>query len=236
MTKLSWPFGKTVCRSSLLPLVSFTFDDAPLSAFVNGGAVLEHYGFRGTYYISAGLMETMTPVGRIADLQTVRSFRERGHEIGNHTHDHVNCTKVSFLNLVKNIGKNHAKLSGIGSRNFAYPFGAQNNKARIVAALSTRSARGITPGINRDFINLTDLKATRIYASLGLETCLELVHECVARGGWLIFYTHDVHEKPSKYGCTPLEFERIVRSVVKRGIPVRTVDEALAIVLATDDG
>ena len=37
--KIGWPGG----------VVSFTFDDFPRSAWVNGGAILEKYDRRGTY-------------------------------------------------------------------------------------------------------------------------------------------------------------------------------------------
>ena len=33
-------------------MVSFTFDDAPASAFQNGGAILQKHGYKGTFYIS----------------------------------------------------------------------------------------------------------------------------------------------------------------------------------------
>lgn len=38
------------------PVISFTFDDAPVSAFVNGGNILSKYGMSGTFYISMSLM------------------------------------------------------------------------------------------------------------------------------------------------------------------------------------
>jgi hypothetical protein len=31
--------------------------------------------------------------------------------------------------------------------------------------------------------------------------------EAAASNAWLIFYTHDVDERPRKYGCTPGLFE-----------------------------
>ena len=44
----TWPGG----------VVSFTFDDFPRSAWSNGGAVLEEYDVRGTYYAAMGLAGT----------------------------------------------------------------------------------------------------------------------------------------------------------------------------------
>src|SRR5262245_55669942 len=36
------------------PLVSFTFDDVPDSAYTNGARILEDFGARGTFYVAAG--------------------------------------------------------------------------------------------------------------------------------------------------------------------------------------
>ncbi len=44
------------------PLVSFTFDDVPASAYVNGAAILERYGMRGTFYIAAGIGGTLDEI------------------------------------------------------------------------------------------------------------------------------------------------------------------------------
>src|SRR5262249_55413132 len=40
------------------PLVSFTFDDVPDSAYLNGASILEECGIRGTFYIAAGTCGT----------------------------------------------------------------------------------------------------------------------------------------------------------------------------------
>ena len=47
------------------PIVSFTFDDAPKSAFDTGGKILREHGARGTFYVSLGLLDSETEVGRI---------------------------------------------------------------------------------------------------------------------------------------------------------------------------
>ncbi len=46
--------------------------------------------------------------------------------------------------------------------------------------------------------------------------------------GWLVFATHDVSESPTRFGCTPALFERIVDYAEKSGahvLPVRDVAE-----------
>ena len=46
-----------------------------------------------------------------------------------------------------------------------------------------------------------------------------------ARNGWIIFYTHDVAEQPSEWGCTPAQLEAVVGYAAQRlpVLPVRDV-------------
>ena len=43
----------------------------------------------------------------------------------------------------------------------------------------------------------------------------------------MIFYTHDISENPSPFGCKPSQFERVVRSAVQAGAKILTVGSAL---------
>jgi len=218
---------KRVRVDSRFAMVSFTFDDAPISSFVNGGRILEQYGYRGTYYVCAGLFRIRSEVGRIAGLETLIDFKRRGHEIANHTYSHIDCKNSCPLNVIRSVRKNRRKLEGIVSRNFSYPYGSTNLAARFSARLYSSSARGISFGINKENIEMMNLKSNRIYDRLGIESGLKLVDECSNEGGWLIFYTHDVCNDPSDYGCTPEQFRKVVQSVNKKGLMVWPVQNAV---------
>ena len=59
------------------PMLSFTFDDAPLSAVQAGAQVLEARGVRGTYYVAAGLAGQEAPMGicAVADAPACEAIR-----------------------------------------------------------------------------------------------------------------------------------------------------------------
>jgi hypothetical protein len=58
-----------------------------------------------------------------------------------------------------------------------------------------RSCRGIRPGINAPFADLNLLLANSIYShDFDLVSIEALIQENDRRRGWLIFYTHDLHE------------------------------------------
>src|SRR5580700_7960218 len=83
--KVNWPGG----------VVSFTFDDFPRSAWVNGGAILKQYDRRGTYYTAMGLAGTESNLGPMFGLDDLRAAHVSGHEIACHTHSHCDCARAS---------------------------------------------------------------------------------------------------------------------------------------------
>lgn len=92
-----------------------------------------------------------------------------------------------------------------------------------------RSCRGIRGGINAPFADLNLLKANRIYSkSFNLAAMHSLIQENQRMRGWLIFYSHDVRENPSDYGCTPEQLESVVHAAFESGATILTVAQAIA--------
>jgi hypothetical protein len=51
-------------------------------------------------------------------------------------------------------------------------------------------------------------------------------------GGWLVFATHDVTEKPSRFGVTPDFFRQAVATAARSGARVLPAAEALALLVS----
>jgi peptidoglycan/xylan/chitin deacetylase (PgdA/CDA1 family) len=213
------------------PIVSFTFDDFPRTAYLVGGSILERYGARGTYYAAGGLMNTRNQLGEQFRAEDVDSLLEQGHELASHTFGHSSCRSVSceeFCEDVKKGSEAVEDLSGMPSGNFAYPFGHVTLPAKRALAASLASARGVFPGCNGPEVDLNLLRANSLYGDLdGAREIEELIAENVQRNSWLIFYTHDVQAKPSAFGCTPALFEAAVSHAACSGCRILTVQEAL---------
>jgi peptidoglycan/xylan/chitin deacetylase (PgdA/CDA1 family) len=178
-----------------------------------------------------GLMGEQTPVGRIFDRGDLDSACEQGHELACHTLDHLLCSEVEAAELVENCRANQDRAREIQGaqplRNFSYPEGVVTLAAKRTLSSVYDSCRTIEPGFNLDPIDLGYLRANRIYSKPGIEMAKELVRQNEARKGWLIFYTHDVDETPSPYGCTPEEFAQVVETAVRSGAQILPVREAL---------
>ncbi len=214
------------------PIVSFTFDDFPRSAYSAGGAILEQFGARGTYYVAGGLMNTSNELGELFVENDLHSLVEKGHELGTQTFRHSSGRSVSLADLQDDVQKGMQAvedLAGHSSANFAYPYGHITLRAKKTLGPRLTSSRSVVPGLNGPEVDLNLLRANRLYG--GMENAQEvedLILENVKQRGWLIFYTHDVRTNPSEYGCTPALLEFAVSLAAKRGCRILAVQETLA--------
>jgi peptidoglycan/xylan/chitin deacetylase (PgdA/CDA1 family) len=220
--KIDWPGG----------VVSFTFDDFPRSAWVNGGAILEQFDRRGTYYAAMGLAGTDSNLGPMFAPDDLRAAHAQGHEIACHTYSHRDCCRASPAEIAAEIERNAAALAAIvddaALDNFAYPFGGVSLTAKNTLGGRFASCRGTGRGINQGTVDLADLFSTSIYSwDFDRERLCQLIDDAQAEGGWVIFYTHDVADAPSPFGCTPAQFQSIVAYAAENA-PVLPVREVLA--------
>lgn len=212
------------------PIVSFTFDDFPRTAYLAAGQILADFGVRGTYYASVGLMNTSNQLGDQFRSADIGSLLQQGHELASHTYSHISCRLSSWTDFQADVEKGKkaiAEFGGLGSGDFAYPFGDVTFQAK--QSLDLASARSIIPGSNGPEVDLNLLRANSLYGDLDNSTRLEtLITENARRKNWLIFYTHDVRPSPSAFGCTPALFESTVHCAARSGCLILTVQQALA--------
>jgi peptidoglycan/xylan/chitin deacetylase (PgdA/CDA1 family) len=218
--KIDWPGG----------VVSFTFDDFPRSAWVNGGPILEKFDRRGTYYAAMGLAGTENHLGPMFELDDLRAADAQGHEIACHTFSHRDCCRAPPAEIAAEIQRNAAAMAEvIGAEkldNFAYPFGGVSQTAKQALGGRFTSCRGTGRGLNRGSVDLADLLSTSIYArDFNRNRLCQLIDDAHAENGWVIFYTHDVAGEPSPFGCTPEQFHAIVAYAAENApvLPVRDV-------------
>jgi hypothetical protein len=139
----------------------------------------------------------------------------------------------------KSIVRNQAVARDLGLppfRHFAYPFGCFGIAAKKTAMRHYASARTTKLSVNRDNIDLGLLKSVPIYSrseTLRLEHYLHYLDDLQSRAGWLIFYTHDLSECPSPYGCTPEHLRLVVHRAQEIGASILPVGKVVDKLLAT---
>jgi hypothetical protein len=113
-------------------------------------------------------------------------------------------------------------------RTFAFPFGDMDLPSKLTLQQRFAACRSNLPGVNRGVADLGSLLAKRLYSRLTDENRVgSLIARSAQPRSWLIFYTHDVDDDPTDYGCTPALFEAAVKSALAAGCQVLPVRNAL---------
>jgi peptidoglycan/xylan/chitin deacetylase (PgdA/CDA1 family) len=221
------------CRlRNVTPMVSFTFDDLPKSAATIGAQILEAHDARGTFYVSGGLVGAASPHWPTGTAEDIVALHEKGHEIGCHTFSHKRTCDLDAESLTEEIARNRRYFRSLNAsievENFAYPFGYGSYVRKRQLKKTFQSCRSIVPGVNSGAVDLQFLRATPLI-DLRVDTAAieRMFDQAITTNGWLIFYTHDVADEPSPYGCSPALMNHALEAAARRNIPVLNMAEAL---------
>jgi peptidoglycan/xylan/chitin deacetylase (PgdA/CDA1 family) len=224
----------TRVRSQLeCAVASVTFDDFPKSAWINGGPILDGFKARATYYVAGSFCGHHYNGIEYFDADDLLAVQAAGHELGSHTFSHVNVPTISSSELLKDAKRNSDFVRDIlvdtRLSSFAYPYGVVSVRTKLLFSRLFPSCRGNTPGVNGRTVDLGQLSAVPLYSSTcGPDVVERLVAEAKAVNGWIIFYSHDVSDNPTPWGCTPGLLEKTLRLLKNAQISVLPVKHALA--------
>jgi len=228
--------SKVLPLNNLAPIVTFTFDDVPASACVAGARILEQYDARATFFVAARDCGGAQPDGATrATIDQLRTVWRNGHEIGCHTYSHPAIRHLSDEQIASELERNQAALKKIDPkaelRNFAYPFGDISVRTKRYLQGRFDSCRSGHPGINRGTADLGGLDAWPLQdALLNHAQVGELIAETVRSRGWLIFYSHDVADEPSRYGVSLDLLRWAVASAKRSGCALTSIADGLNLV------
>ncbi|MHB8528199.1 MAG: polysaccharide deacetylase family protein [Caulobacteraceae bacterium] len=215
------------------PVASITFDDFPKSAWTGGGPILRRFGARATYYAAGRFCAVSEDGIEYYDEADLRAVRRAGHEIGDHSFDHRVATSQKSAALRADAERNAAFLRPFAGEaevsSYAYPFGEVSPRTKAIIAGRFASARGIQKGVNAGWVDLAELKAIPLeYRRWRPDEIDMAIARARAIAGWVIFFTHDVAEQPSPFGCTPAMLIHTLERLAVAGVEILPVNEALA--------
>jgi hypothetical protein len=214
------------------PLISFTFDDFPRSALLTAGMILEQQGIFGTYYIALGLMTRVEPTGEIFRPDDLIQLFKAGHEVGCHTFDHYPAWQTAPNAYEASVIRNASKLPELAPmaamQTHSYPINHPRPATKRLLAQRFSGCRGGGQAINQETIDLNYLNSFFLEQSRDdFGTIEQIISHNSTSGGWLIFSTHDVCENPTRFGCTPSFFEKVVRCSINSGAHILVMSAAL---------
>ena len=199
---------------------------------IQGAPFSSRLGARATYFVSLGLLDTETEVGRIASVADLTRAVDEGNELGCHTFDHLDAWHVPSAAYIASVHRNrealHQIIPGAEFTTFAYPKSGATASVKSALRNTFVCCRGGGQVANVYRTDLKLLKACFLDRRTGIdiEFIRSLVDYNAARPGWLIFATHDVAANPSPYGCTPEFLKAIAEYVSRSGALLLPVSEA----------
>lgn len=221
-------------RSQLTrPIASITFDDVPRSATEAGAETLERAGVVGSFYVCGAHTDREFEGVTQHSLADLRRLVGAGHEIGCHGYAHLDATLTGAAELAHDQAANLAFLTGeVGApapSSFAYPFGATSVGAKRFYSERFQTCRGVGRGINAGWVDVAELRAFLVTDRLLPKRRMRgLIERARRKTGWLVFFTHDVAQDPTEYGCRPEQLQCLVAMLQDAEIeilPVRAAAE-----------
>lgn len=221
---------RTACQAEVAPdrpVVTFTFDHFPKSA-LNGADIIEKHGGRAGFYACTTLMNQRSPVmGEMFDAATLSELRARGHEIGAHTHSHLDCARSPLGKVERDIGENLVALQEAGHletvSSFAFPHGETTYSAKRWVGDVFVTGRGVLPGINVGECDRSQLRAVELGGSaMHRRRALAALKTAIDAKAWLFFFTHDVSASPTDFGAPADLMEELAQRAVEAGAVLAT--------------
>ncbi len=216
------------------PIFTFTFDDAPVSALTVGADILDSYNVKATYYIALGMNSGKNNHGdykKYIDSVDIKFLHDRGHDIGCHTYSHLNLRETEIGRILSDCKKNTDELQQIlGTKSidhFAYPFGMVSLSGKKVLGKKYKTLRTTDHGVNYGLTDLTHLRAVSLCSNtFDRHTIKKVIEEGVKNNAWVIFFTHDIKENPSRWGTNTGDFEWVVKQCLKQNADVLNTRQA----------
>jgi len=212
------------------PIVSFSFDDFPVSAARQGAKVLQEYGVKGTYFVAgARAGRHLDDVDQFTKDDLI-AVAEAGHEIGCHTFGHIRLPSASMAEITDDLLRNQEYVQRILGDytmcSFAYPDGDVSITTKALVGRWFPICRGIWNGVNQRRIDFMQLKAVSLERAFDQGRVEKILDEARETNGWVIFFTHDVSDTPSPYGCLPGQLADVLEAVIERNIEILPIKNA----------
>ena len=215
-------------------IVSFKFDDFPRSAVSNGARILQEHSTRGTFCVAGSYCGQLIDGVRQYDETDLKALVLAGNEIGCHTFHHQRVSTLNAKALAEELDRNAAFVKRhcpkVALNTFAYPHGDVSLWSTLKLERRFEACRSSDSGLNRGTVDLGTLVAVRLYDRLITpEEVSRVIRQATIENASLIFYTHDVDEAPSGFGCTPAVLEYAVSTAICSGAVILPVCEAIAV-------
>ena len=208
-------------------LAIITFDDGYKSQFTSAKPILDHYGYRASFFLvcnfigkTAEEMNSSSIVNFVGkgveqmSWQDIMTLYKHGHQIGAHTMDHLrDLTSMSNSELDYEIGQSKQCLvdHGISTTTFAYPYENGKDNSTIVEKISKYYSYARAGSYPLMFLHCDHYKA---HPQVDCRTYLSNGKVSVANRYSIIGWSHDSDRRKYSYNDSQMlhRFIEVVNS------------------------
>lgn len=213
--------------------ITFSFDDFPKSAGDTGAEIMDMIGAPAIYYACSGLAGRTNQTGEQYNQGDLARLIAAGHEIGAHTHTHLDCASAATDHVLGDIALNLQHLKDMGVTcpitHFAYPYGETTIALKRTLVSRFDTCRGILPGTNMANADAMQLSAMELSPDEATTArALGAIEAARHTPTWLHIFTHDVRHNPSPFGVTPATLKTIAKAARASGLPIVTGRQFMA--------
>lgn len=162
--------GEPVCPPQAIAL---TFDDGYLDAYTAALPTLQQFGFTATFYI----VNDFVGNGPYMSWEQIKLLHDLGMEIGAHTLDHRDLTKISLEEARREITESKSGIEaelGITVTSFCYPAGRLNDQV-VAIVREANYANATTTRNDADYGDPFLYPRRRVLGGESLESFIALV-------------------------------------------------------------
>jgi peptidoglycan/xylan/chitin deacetylase (PgdA/CDA1 family) len=225
------------------PLVTVTFDDGWESVYTTALPLLQKYGIPTTQYIISGVSADQ----HYMSIAQIKDMQRAGHDIGCHTVDHADLTKINADQLKHELEDCKTTLEGkLGTNvvDFASPYGSNNDQTFAAIKKVYRSQRNTNGDITTNGVSDQDVNLLENFNPLNIEaitlrretTDAELqqaIDYAVSHNAWLVLNYHDVEDGASKFGLNQQTLESQLAAVSHAKARVVTLAQVMNAITAS---
>jgi len=214
-------------------ILTFTFDDAPVTQYTNAVPILAKYNFSATTYINTDYIGNKKGKLQLDQLKEMENVY--GWDVSSHTLSHLDVAQKGKDSMIKKeIVKSKQFLidNGFskGVEHFAYPFGSFDYDYTMeLVKEHYKSARGVRGNI--ETIPPADdyrLRVMYVFNDTSPYSVLNRVDKAIENGDWIILVNHGIVDSNANHVHSKYlksKFEKIVEGVYNSGIKVMTISE-----------
>lgn len=218
-------------------IVSLTFDDGALSTYTGGFTPLKQYGYKGTFYLNAGSLDT----ANYMTTNQALALYANGQEIGSHLYHHSDIVQMDDATLNSELAGNKSSLQNIFGvqtpiNAVATPYGSYTSP-KVDTILQYATSHRTTDGELNTKANfdVRQIHARLITPSTTAAVLKSWIAEAVSEHAWLVLVYHNIStstanltDEEANYNVTPAVFKKHLAAIKQSGLSVQTVAQAIA--------